>query len=47
MGELPARVRSSASIPIRVSQLTVSVDVLASPVSCTFFVSGQQSPAPT
>ena len=26
------------------SQITVSADVLASPVSCTFFVSGQQSP---
>ena len=25
------------------SQITVSADVLASPVSCTFFVSGQQS----
>ena len=27
------------------SQITVSADVLASPVSCTFFFSGQQSPA--
>jgi len=29
------------------SQITVSADVLASPVSCTFFVSGQQSPPVT
>jgi hypothetical protein len=29
------------------SQITVSADVLASPVSCTFFVSGQQSPGVT
>ena len=29
------------------SQITVSADVLASPVSCTFFISGQQSPAVT
>jgi len=28
------------------SQITVSADVLASPISCTFFVSGQQSFAP-
>lgn len=29
------------------SQITVSADVLSSPISCTFYVSGQQSPAPT
>ena len=29
------------------SEVSVSADVLASPVSCTFFLSGQQSPAPT
>jgi len=29
------------------SEISVSADVLASPVSCTFFLSGQQSPAPT
>ena len=29
------------------SQITVSADVLSSPIACTFFVSGQQSPAPT
>ena len=29
------------------SQITVSADVLSSPISCTWFFSGQQSPAPT
>ena len=29
------------------SQITVSADVLQSPISCTFFISGQQSPGVT